>query len=136
MGIGWGKLVANVLVVEDEEALRVIAESIVAEAGHETVTAANFTQALALLANEQTIDLLFTDIALEQDNHGGLELAVKARELRPSLRMLYTTGQAVTDGMRAMFVEGSHFIPKPYTLEALMTAVQYALQDGDPINDN
>ena len=37
--------------------------------------------------------------------------------------MLYTTGQGVIDGMHAMFVDGFHFVPKPYTLDAFSKAI-------------
>ena len=37
--------------------------------------------------------------------------------------MLYTTGQAVTDGMKAMMVEGAVVLEKPYTVEELQTAL-------------
>jgi hypothetical protein len=33
--------------------------------------------------------------------------------MRPELKILYTSGQAVTDGMTALFVKNSAFLPKP-----------------------
>jgi hypothetical protein len=50
-----------------------------------------------------------------------LSLAVQAVETRPALKVLYTSGQAVTDGMMALFVKNSAFLPKPYTVEQLGT---------------
>jgi hypothetical protein len=44
-----------------------------------------------------------------------------ARCERPELKILYTSGQAVTDGMLALFVKNSAFLPKPYTVEQLGT---------------
>ena len=41
--------------------------------------------------------------------------------MRPELKVLYTSGQAVTDGMAALFVNNSAFLPKPYTVEQLGT---------------
>jgi len=41
--------------------------------------------------------------------------------MRPELKVLYTSGQAVTDGMTALFVKNSAFLPKPYTVEQLGT---------------
>ena len=112
-----------VLVVEDEEQVRVLAESILQEEGFETLSANGAKGARALLANEErTVDLLFTDIGLFDQRHGGVEFAQEAVGLRPGLRVLYTTGQGVTDGMRA-FVESSAFLAKPYTPEALVRAV-------------
>jgi DNA-binding NtrC family response regulator len=108
-----------VLVVEDEEQVRVLAESILQEEGFETLSANGAEGARALLANEErTVDLLFTDIGLFDQRHGGVEFAQEAVGLRPRLRVLYTTGQGVTDGMRA-FVESSAFLAKPYTPDAL-----------------
>jgi hypothetical protein len=41
--------------------------------------------------------------------------------MRPGLKVLYTSGQGVTDGMIALFVENSAYLPKPYTVEQLGT---------------
>jgi DNA-binding NtrC family response regulator len=66
-------------------------------------------EALALLDKDGPIDVLFTDIGLKGDIHAGLELAKEAREQRPNIKVLYTTGQGVTDGMRALFADGLAF---------------------------
>jgi CheY-like chemotaxis protein len=114
----------TILLVEDEAALLILADSILQEAGYTTVTAANVTQAFALLAAEdKAIDLVFTDISLGEAVQGGLEVAHKAVHINPETRVLYTTGQAVTDGMRELFVEGSELLPKPYTEPQLKNAV-------------
>lgn len=118
---------ARILVVEDEEALRVLAESILEEMGHQTTTAATFDEAWALLESDQKFDLLFTDLGLGENLQAGIELASKARAQRPELPVLYTTGQGVTDGMKALFVDGFHFMPKPYTLDSLSVAIGNAL---------
>jgi DNA-binding NtrC family response regulator len=65
------------------------------------------------------VDLLFTDINMP-DGPDGVELARNAVELRPGLRVLYTTGGSRTDGMTALFIEGSGFLQKPYTRERLI----------------
>jgi two-component system NtrC family sensor kinase len=119
---------AVVLVVDDEEQVRVLAESILRDCGHQTLSAASVDQALALVRAEPSIELVFTDINLADDAeaglvHPGLELAQQARRLRPELRVLYTTGTSVTDGMKALFVEGSGFLAKPYDVSQLSTAV-------------
>ena len=68
---------------------------------------------------------MFTDINLPDgpDAIDGLELARKAVELRPSLRVIYTTGHGQTDGMTALFVDDAIFLPKPYTVKRLTEAV-------------
>jgi CheY-like chemotaxis protein len=53
---------AVVLIVEDEEQVRVLAEAIIQELGYETLTAATAEQALALVDERSDVDVLFTDI--------------------------------------------------------------------------
>jgi CheY-like chemotaxis protein len=91
--------------------VRVLAEGIVQELRHDVLTAGTVDEALALLDGKHRIDLLFTDLKLLDHHHGGIEVAQKARGLRPDLPILYTTGEGVNDGTRALFVEGSIFSP-------------------------
>jgi CheY-like chemotaxis protein len=114
---------ARVLIVEDEEQVRVLAESYLREQGHRTLSAASPVEALAALGVADGIDLLFADIGLREDPHGGLDLAKEARRRKPDLKVLYVTGQAVTDGMKAMMVDRSALLEKPYTVEQLQTAL-------------
>ena len=115
----------TVLVVEDEPTVRILAESIIETIGHTILSAANAREAIALLEQDEPIDILFTDINLPDgpDAIDGLELARKAVELRPSLRVIYTTGHGQTDGMTALFVDDATFLPKPYKVKQLTEAV-------------
>ena len=109
----------TVLIVEDEEQVRVLAESFLQGEGHTTLSASTVEQALALLESAEVIDLLFTDLTLQSNPEAGLSLASKAVELRPDLKVLYTSALGVTDGMIALFVKNSAFLPKPYTVDQL-----------------
>jgi len=106
---------ALVLIVEDEEQVRVLAESYLREQGHRTLSAGTKDTA-------DGVDVLFADIGLRDDIQGGLHLAKEAVERHPRLKVLYATGQSVTDGMRAMFVDGSAVLEKPYTVEQLQAS--------------
>jgi CheY-like chemotaxis protein len=119
-----------VLVAEDEPTVRTLAESNIAELGYTTLTAGNAREALAILDAGESVDVLFTDINMpdEPDSTEGLELARRAVELHPGLRVIYTTGDALTDGMAALFVDGATFLQKPYNREKLMKAVQDAAE--------
>jgi DNA-binding NtrC family response regulator len=118
---------AVVLVVEDEEQIRVLAEGVLQGAGHTTLCARTPEEALALLDGDNRFDALFVDIVLQEDVHAGLTMAQEAVKRVPKLGVLYTTGQGLTDGMQAMFVEKNGFISKPYTAEQLMIAVDNLL---------
>jgi DNA-binding NtrC family response regulator len=122
-GLKVEQTMAVILLVEDEEQVRVLADSFLQVEGNKTLSAGTVQQALALIEGDETIDLLFVDLKIQDDVEGGLKLAKKAVEARPNLKVLYTSGQAVTDGMMALFVEKSTFLPKPYTVEQLATTL-------------
>ena len=73
------------LVVEDEPTVRALAESMIEALGYRILSAANAREAIALLEQDEPIDILFTDINLPDgpDAIDGLGLARKAVELRP-----------------------------------------------------
>ena len=119
-----------ILIVEDEPTVLMLAESILKDAGHQTLTAADVPQAMAIIEADHEIDLLFTDLGLAAAVQGGVELAHEARRLRPNMGVLYTTGQVVTDGMRELFVEGSDLLTKPYIASDLLAAIARMLQQG------
>jgi CheY-like chemotaxis protein len=114
---------AVVLLVEDEEQVRVLAESYLEEQGHKVLSAGTPQGAIALLEKTPHVDLLFTDLDLKGNVEAGIDLAYDAIKRWPHLKVLYTTGQDLTDGMKARFVGKSAFLPKPYTVEELSTTL-------------
>jgi DNA-binding NtrC family response regulator len=123
---------AIVLVVEDDEQVRVLAESVLLEAGHTVIAATGADGAQALLDTQQSIDVLFIDLSLGGDLEAGLRVAKEARLARPALSVLYTTGAGVNAGMKAMFSEPYLFLPKPYNVEQLTKSVIYLLAKVGP----
>jgi CheY-like chemotaxis protein len=120
-------LMAVILIVEDDVFIRQIAELLIQDWGHRTLSASDVDEALALLRSPQHIDALFTDIYLKTAVLGGCDLARQAITLRPKLRVLYTTGNSMTDKMNALFVEGAHFLRKPYAQYQLQNSVEELL---------
>jgi CheY-like chemotaxis protein len=120
-------VMAVILVVEDEVFTRQIAEMMIQDWGHDTLSASDADEALLFLRSDQHIDALFTDIYLKDSVLGGFELAHQAVELRPHLRVLYTTGNFVTEKMKALFVEGTKCLCKPYTQDQLQNSVEALL---------
>jgi CheY-like chemotaxis protein len=101
----------NILLVEDEALISEMMTVVLNEGGFEVHACANADDALRYLASDCGIDLLFTDVDLP----GGLDgsaLALRARELRPTLPVVYASGSGL-DHARA--VPGSRFVPKPYS---------------------
>ena len=116
-----------ILIVEDEVFIREIAVMLVEDWGDTVLSASDVEAALVLLRSPQPIDVLFTDIYLKTAVFGGCDLAREAIRIRPNLRVLYTTGNSATDKLRALFVDGSHFIGKPYTSHQLQGSVEALL---------
>lgn len=104
---------AVVLIVEDEAQVLFLAKSYLEEHGHKAFSAGTVAEASAILDRPDKIDVLFTDIGLRDDLQAGLDLAKMAAARRPELKVLYTTGQTVTDGLRELFVERSAMLVKP-----------------------
>src|SRR3979490_1683550 len=77
--------------VEDDDAVREFAVHVLRDRGYAVIEAVNGGVALVLLEQDLPIDLLFTDIVMPGEPDG-VALAERAKELRPNLRVLYTTG--------------------------------------------
>ena len=120
--------------VEDEELIRSLAETILQDADYKTLSASNSEEAISLLQPGRKIDVLFTDLALGGGRQGGIYLAVAARNLRPGLSVLYTTGQYVTHSMTALFVEPYGFLEKPYASGQLIMSVGNSLRQSGKLN--
>ena len=115
---------AVILIVEDALFIREVADMMIQDLGHQTLTAGDVDEALTFLRSPQHIDSLFTDIYLKNLVHGGCDVARQAIALRPNLRVLYTTGNTVTEKMKSLLVEGAHFLRKPYTQNQLQDSVR------------
>ena len=100
---------ATVLLVEEDDQVRVLAESYLEEQGHEVLSAGTAPGALALLAKTSQLELLFTNVDLKGEIAAGIALARDAVNRSPNLKVLYTTERNLTDGMKARFVKNSAF---------------------------
>jgi DNA-binding NtrC family response regulator len=118
---------AIVLVVEDDVFICELAEMTIQDWGYQTLSANDVEEALEILRSPQPIDLLFTDIYLKAAVIGGFDLAREAVKLRPQLAVLYTTGNFITDAMKALFLVKAECIRKPYTPRQLQTSFEHML---------
>ncbi len=118
---------ATVLIVEDDVFIGAIAEITIQDLQHATVLALGVEEALSILRSDQEIDALVTDIRLDKARFGGFDLARQGVELKPGMRVLYTTGSALTAEMQALFVQGAQFLQKPYTEGQLQASLETTL---------
>jgi CheY-like chemotaxis protein len=120
--------VATIPIVEDQAQVLVLAQSLLEEQGHRTLSAAIPDDALAILTGQETVDALFVDIILNGNMQAGIELAKRAVELKASLKVVYSTGLPVTDDLKALLVPGSVILEKPY--DQLLTSLSVHVAAG------
>ncbi len=113
----------TILLVEDEDAVRAVARSILERQGYRLLVAQNAGEALLLCeAHSGDIDLLLTDVVMPQ--MGGPELAARLAKLRPKMRVLYMSGYTDDAAVRHGLVASSaFFLQKPITPESLIRKV-------------
>jgi CheY-like chemotaxis protein len=104
----------TVLVVEDDPFVRSYAVMRLQNLGYAVVAAVNGADALEKLRMDSSIDVLFTDIVMP-GGINGWELAERARQVRPGLPVLLTSGYALeTLAKHGQHREGSVVLTKPY----------------------
>jgi len=122
----------RVLIVDDEEAVRVLVARAVAMDGHQIVTAADGAEALEILIGEQgRFDLLLTDIQMPVMD--GIALALTAARDFPDLTILLMTGFADQRERASGLSAIAHdVVTKPFTLADIRNAVADALAPRGP----
>jgi DNA-binding NtrC family response regulator len=110
----------EVLIVEDEPMIRMVAVDAIAAAGMTTREAGDAVEALQLLNENRGIGLLFTDIHLPGEMCG-LALSHEVHGQRDDMEFILTSG-AQSVGESDLRNYGT-FLPKPYTTERLMELV-------------
>jgi signal transduction histidine kinase/CheY-like chemotaxis protein len=119
---------ATILLVEDQAAVRLFAEDVLAEAGHKVLTAGNGLAALEVAASHKNgIDLLITDVVMPEMN--GPELAARLTSVHPDLNVLYVsgyTGSVLMD--RGIIPDDIILLRKPFLPESLVNKVDELLQ--------
>lgn len=115
---------ARILVVEDNEDVRELAETMLESAGYAVVSAPSGEQALNLLDEGGEVDLVFTDVMMP-GGMNGLQLADQVRARRPGTPILVTTGYM--DELPAARGQRLDVLGKPYRQEDLLARVRAIL---------
>jgi two-component system cell cycle sensor histidine kinase/response regulator CckA len=127
-------MILRVLVVDDEEPMRLFVGRVLQDAGHEVAMAVNGDDAIAMLPALTGLDVLVTDEVMPRMPGHELARLVRARE--PAVRVLYLTGfsDQLFKEKRAMWA-GEAFLEKPCSAKALLEAVSQLLR-GDLETDS
>ena len=119
----------TVLLVEDEDAVRVFAARALRNKGYTVIEAASGDRALELVADDaKGVDLLVSDVVMP--NMDGPTLARKIRERRPELKIIFISGYA-EDAFKKHpgGPQDVAFLPKPFSLSQLAGKVKEVLAE-------
>jgi signal transduction histidine kinase/CheY-like chemotaxis protein len=121
----------TVLLVEDEELVRVAARRILERHGYVVLEAHHGPHALELCArHDEPIDVMITDVVMPKMN--GRELAAQMAQLRPKMKVIYVSGYAdnaiAQDGV---LPPGTAYIQKPFSPDTLLRKVRDLLDRPD-----
>jgi hypothetical protein len=117
----------TVLLVEDNDAVRMMAREALIRFGYHVIVAPNGREALRLASESlDRISIVLTDMVMPL--MGGRELAARLREIRPDLKFVFTSGYAsdpVVDGRP--HESGAVFLQKPFSPALLGRTIREAL---------
>ncbi len=118
----------TILLVEDEAQVRALAARVLARLGYQVRECRDGASALRSVQDGADIRLLVTDVVMPDMN--GRVLAERIRELRPDIKVLFTSGYTANVIVHhGVLKEGVEFLQKPYSVESLARRVREVL-DG------
>lgn len=110
----------EVLVVEDEPLIRMVAADALADCGIMAWEAADAGEALHVLEEHPAIGLVFTDVNMPGEMNG-LGLAYEVSQRRPDVGLIVTSGAVAVK--EEELPDNGTFLPKPYPTDRLVSIV-------------
>ena len=119
---GGGKL----LLVEDEDMVRAVAERALTRAGYTVTTARDGEEGLGQIANgDVEFDLIVSDVVMPVMD--GPAMARAIRKVKPKIPILFMSGYAEEQLRNDIDIDNMHFIPKPFSVQQINAKVSEVL---------
>jgi two-component system cell cycle sensor histidine kinase/response regulator CckA len=115
----------RILLVEDEDTVRAVAERALTRQGYNVVTAADGDEGLEQIRNDGGFDLVVSDVVMPSMD--GPAMAREIRKIAPRIPVLFMSGYAEEQLRREIDIEGMHFIPKPFSVQQIAAKVGQVL---------
>jgi len=119
----WGS--GTILLVEDEDMVRAVAERALTRQGYQVLTAENGEAGLEKLEETGRPDLIVTDVMMPTMD--GPTMGRRARQRYPDLPILFMSGYAEEQLRRSINLDNISFLPKPFSVQQLAEATRDAL---------
>jgi CheY-like chemotaxis protein len=118
----------TVLVIDDEETVRMLVSEVLGEAGYNIIEAPDGPSGLEILRSGVRIDLLVTDVGLP-GGLNGRQVADAARIDRPELKVLFITGYAENAAVgNGLLAPGMEVLTKPFAMASLGQKVREMIE--------
>jgi len=125
----------RILIVDDEEVLRDVLETVLRREGFDVALAASGEEALSVLDVDDAIDLVILDVMLP--GISGIDTLRAVRIANPTLPVIVITAFSSIDGaIEAMKHGAFHYIPKPFKNEEVILTVNKALEQRRLSSEN
>ncbi|CAN5145573.1 response regulator [soil metagenome] len=122
------RLMARILLAEDDTSMREYLQRALQRVGYDVESVGCGTEAIPLLEKDR-YDLLLTDIVMPEMD--GIELAQKASEIDPEIRVMFITGFAAVALQSGRAAPEAKMLSKPFHLKDLVAEVDRIFQTED-----
>jgi two-component system cell cycle sensor histidine kinase/response regulator CckA len=120
----------RVLLVEDEDTVRAVAERALVRQGYDVTTASDGEEGLETLVRTYDeggkFDLIVSDVVMPTMD--GPTMAREIRARRPEMPLLFMSGYAEETLRREIDIPNMHFLPKPFSVQQIVSAVENVLR--------
>ncbi len=116
----------RILLVEDEDMVRAVAERALTRQGYTVVTAADGDEGVEAVRENPDFDLVVSDVVMPSMD--GPAMAREIRQMAPGLPVLFMSGYAEEQLRREIDIEGMHFIAKPFSVQQIAAKVGQVLR--------
>ena len=107
----------HILLVEDEDTVRLVAERALVRAGYEVTTATDGEDGLAAIGRGDSFDLIVSDVVMP--GMDGPAMARAIRKVRPDIPVLFMSGYAEEQLRKDIDIPSMHFIAKPFSVSQI-----------------
>lgn len=111
----------RILLVEDEDMVRAVAERALTRAGYTVVTASDGDEGLEIVESGAEFDLIVSDVVMPAMD--GPTMAREIRRHAPKVPVLFMSGYAEEQLRKEITIEGAHFLPKPFSVQQISDKV-------------
>jgi two-component system cell cycle sensor histidine kinase/response regulator CckA len=118
----------RVLLVEDEDMVRAVAERALTRQGYTVITASDGDEGLEAVKAGGEFDLIVSDVVMPSMD--GPAMAREVRKLKPGLPILFMSGYAEEQLRNEIDIEGMHFIAKPFSVKQIGEKVGAVLRQA------